>query len=108
MASMNLNAADGKKLREMVEAIERLAEDHKGIADDIRDKFAEAKGLGFDVKAMKRVIALRKKTRAEREEEADTLDAYLGALGMLGTDLGSWADQQELSESRPGRVVAAA
>jgi uncharacterized protein (UPF0335 family) len=108
MASLNMNTADGKKLRQMIESIEKLNEDYKGIADDIRDKFAEAKGLGFDTKVMRKVIALRKKSKSERDEEDAILTVYLGALGMLGTELGNWADEQERGEAMPGRVVAAA
>jgi uncharacterized protein (UPF0335 family) len=71
------------QLRSFVERIERLEEEKKGIADDIRDVFAEAKGQGFDAKVMRQVIRLRKKDAAERQEEEALLDLYLSALGML-------------------------
>lgn len=106
MASMNLHGADQKKLRQMVEAIEKLIEERNAIGGDINDKFAEAKGLGFDTKIMKKVIALRRKSRAEREEEDSILSSYMQALGMDGLPLGEWADQQEHGETMPGRVVA--
>jgi len=75
--------AASKQLRSFVERIERLEEEKKGIADDIRDVFAEAKGQGFDTKIMRQVIRLRKKDTAERQEEEALLDLYLHALGMV-------------------------
>ena len=69
-------------LKSFVERIERLEEEKKGIADDIRDVFAEAKGQGFDTKIMRQVIRLRKKDVAERQEEEALLDLYMHALGM--------------------------
>jgi uncharacterized protein (UPF0335 family) len=71
------------QLRSFVERIERLEEEKKGIADDIRDVFAEAKGNGFDPKIMRQVIRLRKKDSNERQEEEAVLDLYLHALGMI-------------------------
>lgn len=72
-----------QQLRQFVEQIERLEEEKKAIADDIRDKFAEAKAVGFDVKTLRQVVRLRKKSRTEREEAESVLDTYLHALGML-------------------------
>jgi uncharacterized protein (UPF0335 family) len=71
------------QLRSFVERIERLEEEKKGIADDIRDVYAEAKGNGFDVKVLRKVIALRKKDANERQEEEAILDLYMHALGMV-------------------------
>src|SRR5215470_3717360 len=79
-----LQASAQKQLRQLIEQVERLEEEKKALSGDIRDKFAEAKGLGFDVKVMRKVISLRKKTRTEREEEDSILEVYLHALGMLG------------------------
>jgi uncharacterized protein (UPF0335 family) len=76
----------GSQLRSFVERIERLEEEKKGIADDIRDVFAEAKGQGFDTKVMRQVIRLRKKEPAERQEEEALLDLYMHALGMVPAD----------------------
>ena len=73
-----------RQLKSFVERIERLEEEKKGIADDIRDVFAEAKGQGFDTKVMRQVIRIRKKDAAERQEEEALLDLYLHALGMAG------------------------
>ena len=78
-----LQASTQAQLRQFVEQIERLEEEKKAIASDIRDKFAEAKALGFDVKAMRKIIQLRKKSAVERQEEEGVLEVYMHALGML-------------------------
>ena len=71
------------QLRAFIERIERLEEEKKTISDDIKEVFAEAKGTGFDTKAMRTIIRLRKKDKAEREEEESILDLYKAALGMV-------------------------
>ena len=71
------------QLKAFVERIERLEEEKKTISDDIRDVFAEAKANGFDVKALRQVIKLRKLDVQERQEQEAILDTYLHALGML-------------------------
>lgn len=71
------------QLRAFVERIERLEEEKKTIADDIKDVYGEAKAMGFDPKILKRVISLRKKDDQERMEEELILDTYLQALGMV-------------------------
>ena len=71
-------------LKAFVERIERLEEEKKAIADDIRDVFAEAKANGFDVKALRSVVRLRKQDINERKEQEAILETYLHALGMLG------------------------
>ncbi|MHC2525957.1 uncharacterized protein (UPF0335 family) [Rhizobium leguminosarum] len=71
------------QLRAFIERIERLEEEKKSIADDIKDVYGEAKGMGFDTVIMKRVIALRKKDEQQRMEEEAVLDTYLHALGMI-------------------------
>ncbi|MBA1141045.1 DUF2312 domain-containing protein [Mesorhizobium neociceri] len=71
------------QLRAFIERIERLEEEKKTIADDIKEVFAEAKGTGFDTKAMRSIIRLRKKDQAERQEEDAILDLYMAALGMV-------------------------
>ena len=72
------NFAQGQ-LRSFIERIERLEEEKKAIAADIKEVYAEAKGTGFDVKIMRKVVSLRKKDAAERQEEEAILDLYLGA-----------------------------
>ena len=71
------------QLRAFIERIERLEEEKKTISDDIKEVFAEAKGTGFDTKAMRSIIRLRKKDQAERQEEDAILDLYMAALGMV-------------------------
>lgn len=71
------------QLRAFIERIERLEEEKKTISDDIKEVFAEAKGTGFDTKAMRSIIRLRKKDQAERQEEETILDLYKAALGMV-------------------------
>ena len=71
------------QLKAFVERVERLEEEKKTIADDIRDVFAEAKGNGFDVKALRTVIRLRKQDVNERKEQEAILETYMHALGML-------------------------
>ncbi|MDF1685317.1 MAG: DUF2312 domain-containing protein [Parvibaculaceae bacterium] len=70
------------QLHAFIQRIERLEEEKAAIAADISEIFLEAKGTGFDVKIMRKVIALRKKETAERQEEQSLLDLYLHALGM--------------------------
>ncbi|KQQ79493.1 MULTISPECIES: DUF2312 domain-containing protein [Aureimonas] len=71
------------QLRSFVERIERLEEEKKQISDDIKDVYAEAKGNGFDVKVLRKVISLRKQDANERAEMDAILDLYLQALGMM-------------------------
>jgi uncharacterized protein (UPF0335 family) len=78
-----LQASAQKQLRQMVEQIERLEEEKKAIAGDIRDKYAEAKGMGFDLKALRKVVSLRKKSETDRQEEDAILAVYMHALGMI-------------------------
>lgn len=70
-------------LKSFVERIERLNEEKKNIADDIKEVFKEAKSTGFDVKTLRKIIALRKIDEKEREEDDYLLDTYKRALGML-------------------------
>jgi uncharacterized protein (UPF0335 family) len=69
-------------LRAFIERIERLEEEKKALSDDIKDVFAEAKGNGFDVKIMRKIVSIRKQDREKRREEETILDLYLAALGI--------------------------
>ena len=71
----------GDQLKNTVERIERLEEEKKTISDDIKEVYAEAKGNGYDVKVLRKVIALRKRDRDERAEEEALIDLYLQAVG---------------------------
>jgi len=73
-------AAD--QLRSVIERIERLEEEKAGIAADIRDIYAEAKGNGFDIKIIRQIIRLRKMEKADRQEQEELLELYKAALGM--------------------------
>lgn len=71
----------GDQLKSIVERIERLEEEKKTIADDIKEVYAEAKGNGYDVKVLRKVIAILKRDANERAEEEAILDLYLQAVG---------------------------
>lgn len=73
-------AAD--RLRSLIERIERLEEEKAGIASDIRDVYAEAKGAGFDVKIMREIIKLRKMRAADRDEQEYLIETYRKALDI--------------------------
>ena len=85
----NSNATDDR-LRMLIERVERLEEEKKGIADDIRDVYAEAKAVGYDTKIMRQVVRLRRMKPDDRAEQELVLETYKGALGM-----GWAADRQE-------------
>jgi uncharacterized protein (UPF0335 family) len=72
-----------EKLRLTVERIERLEDEKKEVADQIKDVYAEAKALGYDTKALRQVVRLRKQDRQEREEQEAVLETYLIALGEV-------------------------
>jgi uncharacterized protein (UPF0335 family) len=73
-------AAD--QLRLLIERIERLEEEKKGVADDIKDVYAEAKATGFDTKTMRKVVGLRKMEKHARDEADALLETYRNALGL--------------------------
>jgi len=71
------------QIKSIVERIERLEEEKDGISSDIRDVYAEAKGTGYDVKALRTIVRLRKQDPDQRAEQETILDTYKSALGML-------------------------
>ena len=79
---MSTNAIDAGHLKAFIERIERLEEEKRAHAEDIKDVYAEAKGFGYDVKIMRAIITLRRKDSHKRKEEEEILDLYLSALGM--------------------------
>jgi uncharacterized protein (UPF0335 family) len=81
-----LQASAQSQLRQLVEQIERLEEEKKALAGDVRDKYLEAKALGFDIKALRQIVRLRKKSQTERQEEESILEVYMHALGMLADE----------------------
>ena len=71
------------QLKAIIERIERLEEEKKTISDDIRDVYAEAKGNGFDAKAMRIIVRMRKQDKNERAEQEAIVETYMHALGMI-------------------------
>lgn len=71
------------RLRSIIERVENLEEEKAGIMEGIKEVFAEAKGEGYDVKVLKKVIRIRKQDRAKRQEEEAILDLYMTALGEV-------------------------
>ncbi|MDO1557954.1 DUF2312 domain-containing protein [Brevundimonas sp. 2R-24] len=78
-----LTAAAQGRLRSIIERIERLEEDKAAVMNDIKEVFAEAKGEGYDVKTLRKVVRLRKQDKVKRQEEEAILDLYLSALGEI-------------------------
>lgn len=82
MSENEVGGIDSTRLNSLIERIERLEEEKKGISSDIRDIYAEAKGVGFDVKIMKAIIKLRKMNQADRNEQEFLLETYRKALNV--------------------------
>ncbi len=72
----------GQRLKAFIERVERLEEEKAGLAEDIKDIMAEAKGVGFDTKTMRKVIRLRKMDKEKRREEEELLELYKSAIGL--------------------------
>jgi uncharacterized protein (UPF0335 family) len=75
----NVNA----QLKSIIERVERLEEEKAGIAEDIKDVFSEAKGNGFDVPTLRKIVRLRKMDANERAEQETILETYMRAMGMM-------------------------
>lgn len=93
MAKANLRVRDdeaqdstaevsGKRLKSFIERVERLEEEKKALAEDIRDVYAEAKSVGFEPKIMRKIVSLRKSNIEKRREEQELLELYMSAIGM--------------------------
>lgn len=95
---MTLQASSQHQLRQYIEKVERLEEEKKALAADISDIFAEAKAQGFDPKIMKKVIALRKLSKQERDELESVLTTYLHALD--GTPMGDYLAREDETKAR--------
>jgi uncharacterized protein (UPF0335 family) len=94
--------APADELRNFIERWERLQEEKEAIASDQKDVMAEAKGRGYDVKAIREIIRLRKLSVEERRDREAAIDTYKAALGMLdGTPLGHWAVQKLAPKPAP-------
>jgi uncharacterized protein (UPF0335 family) len=78
----DMNAATAGQLKSVIERIERLEEEKKALAEDIKEVFAEAKANGFDTKAIRKLISIRKQDESDRKEQDAILELYMTALGM--------------------------
>jgi uncharacterized protein (UPF0335 family) len=79
---VEIDGAAGKRLKSLIERIERLEDEKSGLADDIKDVYGEAKAIGFDPKIMRKIIRLRKMEDQKRAEEEMLLETYKAAIGM--------------------------
>jgi uncharacterized protein (UPF0335 family) len=79
---VDTNSVAAGELKAFIERIERLEEEKKALAGDLRDVYTEAKSQGFDTKVMRKIVALRRRDHAERKEEEAIMELYLDALGM--------------------------
>ena len=98
----NLGGNSSEQLKSIIERVERLEEEKKAAQDDIRDVYAEAKGNGYDVKALRAIVKMRKQDADERREQQEILDTYMHALGMLAdTPLGQAAVKRDTGFDGP-------
>lgn len=81
--TVSVGGVASNQLRAFIERIERLEEEKKTIADDIKDVYGEAKSMGYDTKVLRKVVSIRKQDQNERMEQEAVLDTYLAALSML-------------------------
>lgn len=97
-----------EQLKAFIERVERLEEEKKALADDIKDVFGEAKVNGFDVVTMRKIVRLRKMDKAERDQAQAILDTYMFALGMLadlpGKSAGANAELSAAEKKRRGKA----
>ena len=77
------SAVPREQLKSIIERVEKLEEEKKATASDIRDLYAEAKGNGYDVKALRTIVRMRAQDSDERREQEAVLETYLHALGMI-------------------------
>jgi uncharacterized protein (UPF0335 family) len=73
----------GERLKSFIERVERLEEEKRALAEDIKEVYAEAKGVGFDIKIMRQIVKIRKMDQDELDEQDTLLDVYKRALGMI-------------------------
>ena len=80
--SADIGGVSGQRLKSYLDRIDRLEEEKKGLADDIKDIYAEAKGVGFDTKTIRKLVKLRKMDTEKRREEDELLELYKAAVGL--------------------------
>ena len=81
-AIKDAGGVSGARLKSFIERVERLEEEKKGISEDVRDVYAEAKGTGFDPKIMRKIVSRRKQNLEKRREEDELVSLYSAAIGM--------------------------
>jgi len=81
--AQDVGGVAGKRLSSFIERIERLEEEKASLAEDIKEVYAESKGLGFDVKTIRQIVKLRKMDAEKRREGEELLDLYKAAVGMV-------------------------
>jgi uncharacterized protein (UPF0335 family) len=81
-AANDAGGVSGQRLKAFIERVERLEEEKKALAEDIKDIMGEAKAVGFDTKTMRKIIRLRKMDKQKREEEEELLELYKAAVGL--------------------------
>ncbi|MDE1151278.1 MAG: DUF2312 domain-containing protein [Micavibrio sp.] len=79
----DVGGVSGARLKSFIERVERLEEEKKSLAEDIKDVYGEAKATGFDAKIMRKIVSLRKSNLEKRREEQELLDLYMSAIGMV-------------------------
>jgi uncharacterized protein (UPF0335 family) len=79
---MSTNSIEPGHLKAFIERIERLEEEKRALAEDIKDVYSEAKGTGYDVKIMRKIVSIRRQDHQKRKEEEEILDLYMSALGI--------------------------
>ena len=99
-ATADVGGIAGERLKSFIARIERLEEEKRALAEDIKEVYAEAKGTGFDVKTMRQIIKIRKLDQAELDEQEALLDTYKRALGMLPEAAGETAPPKRRSGGR--------
>lgn len=83
MTEIGHNSVDGKRLESYIQRIERLEEEKKALAEDIKEIYAEAKATGYDVKIIRKLVSLRKMSTEKRQEEESLLELYKANIGMV-------------------------
>ena len=81
---MSTDSVDAGHLKAFIERIEHLEEEKRTIAEDIKEVYAEAKGTGYDIKIIRKIVSLRRQDKEKRREEEEILSLYMSALGMEG------------------------
>lgn len=80
----NVGGVAGERLRSFIERVERLENEKSNLAEDIKEVYSEAKGVGFDTKTIRKIISIRKMDTEKRREQQELLDLYASAIGMQG------------------------